>query len=292
MRSNIKHRLSPDEQLVYLHIPKTAGTTFSAVLDGLFRPEEVIALYSVHFGDLTPDDLAPYRCIRGHFFRNLIAPLIPRQPTYITFLRDPVECALSHYGHIQRRPPVPKYAVGHGLDLEEYLYHPLAYHRVANLQSRWLSAPMYFDPLLDHRTRVSQAQRYEEAEAIAGKWPPAERAMRVLDAMPFFGLVERFEDSMALFTYTFSFAPIQQVERKNTARVPRPQREQVAPRLLDRLHELNQEDAALYAYAQRLFAARYNRMLVELLDAARHPDQREPAALVERAPVETRLGEQ
>ncbi|HEV2236061.1 MAG TPA: hypothetical protein VGR57_05300, partial [Ktedonobacterales bacterium] len=55
---------------------------------------------------------------------------------------------------------------------------------------------------------------------------------------------------------------------------PRPQRVEVAPRLVDRLIELNQEDLALYAYAQQIFAARYNRMLDELLAS----DQRISAA--------------
>jgi hypothetical protein len=269
--------LSGTEQLVYLHIPKTAGTTFGAVLDAVFQPDERLALYGMRLSAFMPGDLAGYRCVRGHVHYGLISTIVMPPVSYITFLRDPIECALSHFGHIQYWRPVPKYAIGKLLDLEEFLYHPDAFHRIANLQSRWLGAPMDLDPRLERRDAFIQARFNEEEEAMAGKFAPAARAMHVLEAMPFFGLVERFDDSIALFSYTFGFAPIHDVVPLNAARRPRPQRAQAAPILLDRLLALNQEDAALYAFAQRLFAARYNRMLDELAAENQRRSGAEPA---------------
>jgi hypothetical protein len=88
--------------LVFLHVPKTAGSTFQFILENSFGPA---ACHTNHakkkfFG---ADDFAfakkvfPWLCsLAGH---NLLDPLcLPIQnPFYITFLREPVARVISHY---------------------------------------------------------------------------------------------------------------------------------------------------------------------------------------------------
>lgn len=88
--------------LFFLHIPKTAGTTFQYIL------ENSLGVFHCHFGHLGKHvvdqqdidftrKLFPWlRSIAGE---NLVDPLrlsVPN-PFYITFLRDPVARVFSHY---------------------------------------------------------------------------------------------------------------------------------------------------------------------------------------------------
>ncbi len=88
--------------IVFLHIPKTAGSTFSFILSNSFG---VCACHTNHtkkavFGqddlNLTRKLFPALRSIAGH---NLIDPLqlaVP-DPFYVTFLREPVARVISQY---------------------------------------------------------------------------------------------------------------------------------------------------------------------------------------------------
>ncbi len=88
--------------MVFLHIPKTAGSTFQFILENSFG---VLACHTNHTKkkvfDQADFDLARklfpgLRSISGH---NLIDPLrlsVP-DPFYMTFLREPVARVISHY---------------------------------------------------------------------------------------------------------------------------------------------------------------------------------------------------
>ena len=92
----------PVSMIVFLHIPKTAGSTFQFILENTFG---ISACHTNHAKTklFEQDDLAFARKIfprpqslSGH---NLVDPLrlsVP-DPFYITFLREPVARVLSHY---------------------------------------------------------------------------------------------------------------------------------------------------------------------------------------------------
>ena len=88
--------------LVFLHVPKTAGSTFQFILENSFGPA---ACHTNHAKKRVFDvsDLAfarrlfPWmRSIAGH---NLLDPFsLPiENPFYVTFLREPVARVISHY---------------------------------------------------------------------------------------------------------------------------------------------------------------------------------------------------
>lgn len=93
--------------IVSIHIPKSAGTTFCNILQAHFKTH----LYYeqkplLHRFNQTPmpifkQNLATYEAIHGHFVADS---LNINNPTYITWVRHPVDRLVSHYFHWQRHP--------------------------------------------------------------------------------------------------------------------------------------------------------------------------------------------
>jgi hypothetical protein len=106
--------------LVSLHLPKTAGTSFLALLESHFN-EQLLRDYSdrplnrdgwrrrsralracIRYA-LPPSGLEAYQCIHGHFMPLKYRLLPPRREVrFIAWFRDPVERLASHYHYWQR----------------------------------------------------------------------------------------------------------------------------------------------------------------------------------------------
>ena len=112
-----------DRTLIYLHIPKTGGSTMNHILD--WNYERVMTL-SVHrrIPELIalPDDAKRrLQCIKGTVFYG-IHRYLPQDVVYITLMRHPVERVISHYFYQFDRKrrlgePVPDWT------LEEFIEH-------------------------------------------------------------------------------------------------------------------------------------------------------------------------
>lgn len=250
------------DQLVFLHLPKTAGTSFTHVLQRHFAPQDTCPAYlNDELAQLTPEAIGSYRLVRGHFFYDALAYLHLSDFSTVTYLRDPVERVLSTYTHLQEHPDPQHHPWGAGKTLGEFLDHPLARAHVTNLQTRRLAARLRIDAW----SHMEAAVASETEEVLAGRWPRAREAMRILEEMTFFGLAERFDESMALLAYTFAWRPLADSPRLNVA-PQRQTRQNVPANLIERILELNQEDQTLYDYARQLFNARYAALVPTLLD--------------------------
>lgn len=248
--------LGVDDRLAFVHVQKTAGTTLYTVLSRLIPQERISPWLTPQMVTrVAPEQLARYRLVRGHVSYGILARVLPADTIYMTFLREPIERALSHYAHLQRHAPDAPAALGHNMDLEEFVFHPIASLEIANLQTRMIGARLQ---LRTYRRAVAALQR-EGQLAHAGKSASADEAIAVLDSMAFVGLTERFDDSLALLTHTFGWPAVREVESTNIGG-NKPVRERIPTHVMERIVELNQEDLKLYAHAQRLFATRFATM--------------------------------
>jgi hypothetical protein len=235
--------------LVFVHIPKTAGSTLRTVL-GMNEPgPRSRALGNVFKGgggiskalverlrDGNGPDLRGVRLVRGHFplgIREYLPAHLPkdRELRCFSFLREPADRTLSHFFAIRAAgrgyglPPLPDSATLEDALAGGYLHD--------NLQTRMLSGqPEPFGEVDDEM--LEQAKR------------------NLSDGLAFFGLTERFDESLVLAGQRLGLRTIlyRTSGRVNAAR---PRGKEVPAELLEAARDCNRYDIELYRHAVELF---------------------------------------
>ncbi len=259
-----------DELLFFLHVPKTAGISLTAVLDANFAPGEIFEAQDwEEAGEvierMSPVELARVRCVRGHYWfgpgDQAVYDRFSVDPVTITVLRDPVARTISAYQHVMRWPDHwLRREVGIGEDgsmpLEEFVEHPGAQGEIANLQTRLIVGAVPGNPVKRDNAR-EQAVPFTEEELLAA-------AKARLDTFAWVGLTERMDDSVRLLTKWMGWQPLEELPNLNVN--PRPSAEvEVPEETRAAILERTQLDRELYAYA----GERLERALAE--DAAGDP---------------------
>jgi len=93
-----------DTALLFMHIPKTAGTSMRLLLEQFFTKKQRVYLYGGEppgitleaFRDLPTDEKEHVRLVYGHF-RFGVHEWLPQKARYVTMLRDPVDRVVSLY---------------------------------------------------------------------------------------------------------------------------------------------------------------------------------------------------
>jgi hypothetical protein len=88
----------------FCHIPKTAGTSLNKALNSTFQESEICPPHP--WRDLLAYKNLPltsFRLFREHFYRPF-EEFVGRRLHAFTILRDPIERALSYFGHVIREP--------------------------------------------------------------------------------------------------------------------------------------------------------------------------------------------
>ena len=224
--------------LLFLHIPKTAGTTLNRIIEWQYNPLSIFTIdpYRIR---ATAERLATFsegrrrslRVVRGHFYFGLHQ-LLPQGGTYITILRDPVSRTLSSYYFIQRRPlhPLHRKVKGGRIGIDDFIR--LTLHR-QNLQCS-LIAGIKTDRGADERV-------LEIAKGNLVKW------------FSVVGISERFEESLMLMAKTFGWEVPYYENQKVTKNRPPPD-----PAAVETIRQHNQLDLELYAFGKNLFEQNLN----------------------------------
>jgi hypothetical protein len=241
--------------LVFIHIPKTGGTRVWTILSENEPGDRTRSLNNVFKGGgglkrevmqalregVGPTLKPGTRILFGHVplgVREYLPRYLrgDRELRYFTFLRDPVERTVSHYFRIRpRHEDSAKFALG-PLPADPTLEDMLEWgYMHDNLQTRMLSGlPEPFGPVTD--AMLEQAKR------------------NLREGLAFFGLTERFDESLALARRRLGFATIlYSLGADGRVNAARPRGEEIPDGLVRVAEECNRYDVELYRYAEALF---------------------------------------
>lgn len=260
----------PKRQLFFLHVPKTGGATLTGVLSNRFAARDCLLLYHPPQPDVSGID--SFRYLSGHLPVSFIDRF--RMPPFLfTFLRDPVERALSAYSFYRTRPPdyINQILLLDGAPEDYQRYEEcLRLAREHSIEDFIERAPELAVEFFGSR----QARFLGDFRPEGGE-ERLEEAVAGLERCDFVGLTERLDESVATLARRLGWRKITPLPRINVTTV-RLRRDQVSPRVIEALLELSSVDRELYRYG----VERYERQLAEWADPS---EQRDAGVAIEDA---------
>jgi hypothetical protein len=223
--------------VVFTHIPKTSGTSFRKALVEPNVPAELIYVYPGARRFLA-QRRRPRAFIWGHVPYGVHAAL-RREVRYVTFLRDPIDRAVSFY-HFAKDSDPREYVHPARADAEAYsLVDFFKLRRYQNWQARFIAGLSYH--------YVYPRIGSDAFDAEVGR-----RAVAHLRDEYVFGLQDRHEDSLELLERRLGWPRVADVDRyKQTA--TRPPLASLDEATVAALAESNHLDCELYRFAQATF---------------------------------------
>jgi Galactose-3-O-sulfotransferase len=221
--------------VIFLHIPKTAGTTLNRLIEWEY---DLFEMYSVdpvffkwsaaHLRKLSEERLRKIRVFKGHMLFGLHE-VLPQPATYTTVLRDPIERTLSAFYFMRSYKLHPLYwkFKWENWTLEDFV------RRLPreNVQCKIVAGAVYEEPCT--------AEIFEQAKHNL------DQHFGVV------GLSERFEETLALMKLRFGWK-LKSYSSFNITRA-RPKKRDLSQPTLDLISEKNSFDVMFYDYAARLF---------------------------------------
>jgi len=192
-----RSRVTPSEKMIFVHIPKTAGSSFRELLQEIYPRKRCVLIYSHE-----PDHLDALRkeveradAICGHVSFG-IHEFYGIEARYVTFVRHPVDRVISLYRH-QAREPGSEYhqLIARDMTLKDLLRSE-QYPQFNNHMVRIIAGLPDSEPAHDRHL--------------------LERAEANLDLhFDFVGLTERFDESVALLGKTLGWTALPSIPRLN-----------------------------------------------------------------------------
>ena len=232
--------------LIFLHVPKTAGTTLSHIIARQYDPQEIFHIrnpahprgprYSEWAGtvedlrELVTERRAGFRCVIGH------APFgvhehLPGPCRYVTLLRKPVARVLSQH--------------------RQFVHHNIANETIGPDEAPTLAEFLEIQPIvLENRQTVFVAgMESEEPVPDEGDLERARENMR--EHFQVVGTLERFDEFLVVMSREFGWPNVLYVPLNRTREVTDPLRLDQRPDLVRGIEAKSALDQALYAEATR-----------------------------------------
>jgi hypothetical protein len=244
------NQVPENRALIFVHPPKTAGSTLSRIMDWEYNPLQVCNIdsrfYYWSFERISAwpkARLAKIRLFKGHMPFGLHK-VLPQPCTYITVLREPIERTCSEYNYRRHRsthPIADRDAKRFGL--EEYVAH-VSYNNPQTKAIAGLRHPRHYHLLSAVPSyHVYSGQCTAETLAVAKD--------NLYQHFSMVGLTERFEETLALAKVLFGWrVPCYTSIQRGPER---PKKVPISARTRAVISEYNRFDVELYAFGLSLF---------------------------------------
>jgi hypothetical protein len=237
---------SPSATVIFLHIPRTGGTTFEKIPNRNYGRNQTLTFNGANhrqeiekFARLSESQRAQYKFIRGHLYFGFHR-FLPGPWTYVAFLREPIARALSFYSYARTHSDHYLYRLltEERLSLKELLERETT-HELSNLQTRMIGGASNDPNCLIDRTVLETAKE------------------NLRRSFCFVGLTEEFTASMMLLARTLGWRLPVHVKRNANRKTNDAAIRDAQTYAL--LREANVVDLELYAFARQLFELQIRR---------------------------------
>jgi len=234
--------MTPKNTLVFIHIPKTAGSTLHSILPNYYDHNYYVdGLHVIRdletFKKLTPEERNNFDVVRGHFTHELL-PLIENKIT-LTYLRDPVDRFLSAYFYLKQATWSPYHETVKNMNhIDEFITFSKNMGR-DNVQTRHLAGDI--SHFLD--SNVTPTDFATEGDRLLNT------AKENLNSIDFVFLTKQFDASLLILKKELGWnkLPVYKVQNKTKARK---KVSEIEPDTLQKIKELNKQDVALFEAAK------------------------------------------
>ncbi|WP_199245677.1 sulfotransferase family 2 domain-containing protein [[Phormidium] sp. ETS-05] len=199
-----------ENPLIFVHIPKAAGTTLHQIIERQYPKHLTFTLDGTNpeaaieeFKQLPEAQRMKIKVLKGHMPFGLHE-FLSGPCTYITMLRDPVERVISHYYYVLRQPNhyLHQKITSQNMTLLDYVNSGIS-TELNNGQAILLSG-------IDKRS----GNLLDRSDEIL------EKSLQNLEQMAVVGLLEKFDESLILLQKTFGWNNIFYVKEKVTKNKP------------------------------------------------------------------------
>lgn len=215
---------------VFIHIPKTAGTTMLKIVESQYPKGHMLSIYRKPRERIVEEVAAlgeDVEALAGHFHYG-VACRAPRPIRAFAMLRDPVERIISLYYFIGRAPSHPQHEA---FKRGEVTISSLLPHQ-GSMQARFLAG-------------------YEPTGAVEDEVLLREAKEVLVHRLAVFGITERFDESLLLFNRQLGWK-VRGYAKANATK-NRPSQERISQEDLSLIRENCAVDRALYDFARERF---------------------------------------
>ena len=114
-----------NELILFLHVPRTGGTTFRDIVKHQYKPYEILEIK--HFENavdvitnISEGKVKLLKIVIGHFTFG-IHEYFPQVCKYITFIRNPIDRVISTYNYTINHPSHPDHSKVKDISIDDYL---------------------------------------------------------------------------------------------------------------------------------------------------------------------------
>ncbi|GLX69571.1 sulfotransferase family 2 domain-containing protein [Paenibacillus glycanilyticus] len=216
-----------DKLLLYLHIPKTGGSSFTQTI--MDNCPNTVHFYTLNNAAELSESLIGADALCGHFIYG-IHQFTEREYQYATMLRHPLERTFSSF-YFKYKNPAYMFSYNQELTFEEYVLNPYFDLEYCNLQARMISGEIT-NPYPNYKTARDRLKQH----------------------FAFFGITEQYEASLFLFAQKMNWEP-KHYPKVNVTKV-RPLDISLSKEAMKSVLLKNEIDHKLYKYAYRQFNER------------------------------------
>jgi len=233
--------------IIFLHIPKTAGTTLRAIIENVYNYKDVYFIYSGNKQYFELDDFLKLSKVKKDQIKIIsshtgfgIHKNIKKPCKYITILRDPVEYTISLYHHLINKnnakndehvAALQKHFNLRNLSLQDFVTSGITVD-VDNVQTRLLSGVKCgFGQCASNMLDTAKKNLREHFAAV--------------------GFTERFDESVVLFQKILGWPTPFHVKQNVSPK--RSNKSELPQETLHTIRRQNEFDFELYRFARDLF---------------------------------------